>query len=181
MDWTKVKSAIAQVAPWIAGTLGSPVAGVAVQALCGALGLAGDSATPENVITALAGATPQQLAELKAAELKHAEFMQQLGYEHMEQLERATVDDRDSARKRGAAMNDRTPAVLAALAVLMFIGVLMFVGSGQSPAQDMRDAFMLLAGAAITTFKDVYGYYFGSSHGSQAKDATIAAQAGVKQ
>lgn len=180
MDWTKVKSAIGQVAPWIAATLGSPVAGVAVQALCGALGLTGDSVTPENVTAALAGATPQQLQELRAAELRHAEFMQQLGYTHLEHLEQATVDDRASARLRESAVKDSTPAALAGLAVVAFVSLVIYVGAGQSPAESMRDGFWLLAGAAIATYKDVYGYYFGSSHGSRDKDATIAAQAEKK-
>ncbi|HBO83134.1 MAG TPA: hypothetical protein DD502_33950, partial [Cupriavidus sp.] len=71
MDWSKVKSAIGTIAPWLAGTLGTPVAGVAVKAICDLFGLTGDNATPENVTAALAGATPDQLIALKQADLKH--------------------------------------------------------------------------------------------------------------
>lgn len=182
MDWTKVKSAIGTIAPWIAGTLGSPVAGVAVKALCDTFGLSSD-ASPDNIATALAGASPEQLTTLKLAELKHAEFMQQLGYTHIEQLEQLTVADRDSARKREADLakagaKDNTDKVLAALAVVLFIVLIWFVSTG-NVAEGMRDGFWMLAGAAVSIVKDVYGYYFGSSHGSQDKDKTIAAQAGV--
>jgi hypothetical protein len=185
MDWTKVKSAIGTIAPWIAGTLGSPVAGVAVKALCDTFGLAGDSATPEGIASALAVATPEQLTTLKLAELKHAEFMRQLGYTHIEQLEQLTVADRDSARKREtdlakAGSKDNTDKVLAGLSVVLFIALIWFVSTGQVN-EAMRDGFWMLAGAAVSIVKDVYGYYFGSSHGSQAKDATIAAQAGVEK
>jgi hypothetical protein len=181
MDWSKVKTAIGTIAPWIAGTLGSPVAGIAIKTLCDVFGLAGDGAqTPDTITSALAGATPEQLQALRDSDNKHKELMQQLGYEHLEQLEQATVADRESARKREADIKDNTPKVLAALAVLMFLVIIVYVAFGQAPADQMRDGFWMLAGAAITTFKDVYGYYFGSSHGSQAKDATIAAQAGVR-
>lgn len=86
MDWTKVKSAIGTIAPWIAGTLGSPVAGVAVKGLCSVLGLDGNTATPDTITAALAGATPEQLLALKVADQKHQELMQQIGYTHVEQL-----------------------------------------------------------------------------------------------
>lgn len=174
MDWSKIKSALVTIAPWIAGTFGTPAAGVAVKALCGVLGLDSNSATPESVQAAIAGATPDQLLALKQADLKHQEFMAQLGYDNLAKLAQATVDDRDSARKREAEIKDRTPAVLAALAVLGFVGLVSVVIYGFAPAEPMRDGFWMLAGAAIATYKDVYGYYFGSSAGSHAKDATIS-------
>jgi hypothetical protein len=181
MDWSKVKTAIGTIAPWLAGTLGSPVAGVAVQALCGVFGLAGDSANPDTIAQAIAAATPQQLQDLKAAELKHAEVMQGLGYTHIEQLEQIAEADRDSARKREAAVKDNTPAALAALAVVGFIGLVVMVCAGFEPKQSMQAGFWMLAGAEIAILKDVYGYYFGSSASSKGKDDTIAAQAGVSK
>jgi len=174
MDWTKVKSAIGQIAPWLAGTLGSPVAGVAVKGLCDALGLDIAAANPDTVTAAIAGASPEQLQALRAADQKHAEFMQQLGYQYASQIAQAEVSDRDGARKREAAVKDKTPAVLAAIAVAGFVGLMVLVICGFAPAEAMRDGFWILAGAAIATYKDVYGYYFGSSAGSHAKDATIA-------
>lgn len=106
MDWTKVKSAIGTIAPWLAGTLGTPVTGVAVQALCSVLGLSPDKATPADVLTSLSGATPEQLLALKQADLTHAETMQKLGFDHVEKLreldvqdEQIQATDRDSARK----------------------------------------------------------------------------------
>jgi CDP-diglyceride synthetase len=79
---------------------------------------------------------------------------------------------------REVSVKDSTPKVLAALAVLLFIALIAFVAAGLKPDETMRDGFWLLAGAAIATFKDVYGYYFGSSSGSHGKDETINAMAG---
>jgi hypothetical protein len=110
IDWGKVKGAIGTIAPWIAGTLGTPVAGVAVQAICGVLGLSPDKATPDDVMAAIKGATPEQLLALKQADLAHQETMQKLGYDHIEKLEaeatareKIAADDRASARSTNAA------------------------------------------------------------------------------
>lgn len=172
MDWSRVKNALGTIAPWLAGTIGSPVAGVATKALCDVLGLTSDS-SPEDAMTAISIATPEQLLALREADNKHAEFMGQLGYSHLDKLAQATVDDRASARKRESDVRDHTPKVLAALAVLGFIALVALVASGFEPKESMQSGFWMLVGAAIAVFKDVYGYYFGSSAGSQAKDATI--------
>lgn len=177
MDWRKASSALAQIAPWIAGTFGSPVAGVAVKALVDVFGLSEDQATPETITAALAGASPQQLQDLRAAELKHAEFMQQIGYTNIEQLAISEVADRDSARNRQINLKDRTPDLLAALSVIVFLSIMAYMAFGQAPAEPMRDGFLMMAGAAIATYKDVYGYFFGSSKGSQGKDAVIQSMA----
>lgn len=86
---------------------------------------------------------------------------------------KATLDGVANARAREMAVKDNTPKWLAALAVSCFFALIGVVVFGYQPAAAMRDLFMILTGAAITVFKDVYGYYFGSSSGSRAKDATI--------
>jgi hypothetical protein len=178
LDWSKVGKAVATIAPWIAGTLGTPVAGVAVKALVDVFGLTGPQTTPDNVIAALAGASPQQLQDLRSAEQKHQEFMMQIGYDNIDRLTNAEVADRDGARRREEVVKDRTPSVLAALAVILFLCLLVFVAAGQSPNAAMQAGFWMLAGASVSVLKDVYGYYFGSSKGSQDKDATISKLSG---
>lgn len=173
MDWSKVKNTLVTIAPWIAGTFGTPAAGIAVKAICDVIGADPKTATPESLQTAIAGATPEQLLALKEADNKHSEFMEQLGYTSLVQLSQATVEDRDSARKRQIDLRDKTPAVLAAVAVISFVGLIVLVIHGYTPAEAMRDGFWMLVGALIATYKDVYGYYFGSSSGSHAKDRTI--------
>jgi hypothetical protein len=175
MDWSKVKSAIGQIAPWIAGSFGTPAMGVAVSGLCSILGLDSKNATPDSISAAMAGATPEQLLALKQSDLKHQEFMAQLGYDSLTKLAQATVDDRTSARLREVQTKDSTtPRVLAALSIIAFGCLLYYVSNGSTPNQAMHDTFMLLTGAAVALVKDVYGYYFGSSAGSQAKDETIS-------
>ena len=119
MDWSNVKTALVTVAPWIAATLGSPVAGIAVKVLCDTFGLSGSSATPENVISALAGASPAQLQTLRDAESKHIETMTQLGYAHIETLAQAQVSDLASARDLGKADIAGGNAFTGALAAIV--------------------------------------------------------------
>ena len=80
MNWTPIKTALETLAPWIAGSLGTPAAGEAVAALEQVFGLTPGTATPDNLSVALAGATPDQIAALKAAELHHQEVMASFGY-----------------------------------------------------------------------------------------------------
>lgn len=180
MDWTKVKSAIGTIAPWLAGTLGTPVAGVAVKAICDIFGLTGSSATPENVTAALAGATPDQLIALKQADLKHQEFMTQIGYDHVDKLEAIDAGDRDSARKREMSVLDWTPRILAYGITLGFFTVLGFMLLNTLPA-GARDPMLLMLGALQTAWVAVVSYYFGSSRGSDRKTELMAQQAGAQQ
>lgn len=168
MKWAAIKNAIGTIAPWLAGTLGSPFAGVAVQKLCDVFGLTAQ-ASPDAMLAAVATATPEQLQTLKAEDNRHKEFMAQIGYDRLELL----TDDRDSARRREMTIKDKTPATLAALAVAGFVALVIFTASGNAPLPAMHDTFMMLTGAAVALAKDVYGYYFGSSSGSRDKDETI--------
>lgn len=138
MDWSKVKAAIGHIAPFLAGTLGSPIAGIAVQGLCDVFGLSADSATPDKVMAALAGATPSQLQDLKNEENRHAEFMAKLGYDSVEKLEQSAVDDRTSARdlaKADVVAGNVFTGVLAAVVrplwgIGAFVVVVYYVASG---------------------------------------------------
>jgi hypothetical protein len=168
MNWDALKTAIGTIAPWLAGTLGSPFAGVAVQKLCDVFGLTAQ-ASPEQLAQAVSAATPEQLQTLKAEDNRHAEFMAQIGYNSLELLN----SDRASARRREISVKDKTPSVLAGLAVAGFVALVVYTAAGNAPDARMHDTFMMLTGAAVALAKDVYGYYFGSSSSSRAKDDTI--------
>lgn len=172
-DW---KSVLGSIAPKLATALGSPVAGAATAALLGVFGI---TATGKDAQSQLAdkiqNATAEDLLKLQQAEQQFQLDMEKLGVD----LEKIAAEDRDSARKREAATGDsRTPQLLALFAIICFVGLLIAVLNGVTVADGMKDTFLILVGAAIATFKDVYGYYFGSSSGSHKKDATIHAMKG---
>lgn len=188
MDWSKVKAAIGTIAPWIAGTLGTPVAGVAVKAICDIFGLNGDSATPENVTAALAGATPDQLIALKQADLKHQEFMAQLGYDHIEKLAQTEVDDRQGARDREKTVKDRTPAHLAYMIIGGFFGVataqlVALMGWPDVAAKIPPQGWVIIgniSGYLAAEAKAAAAYYFGTTQDSGRKTELLAQSSPVQ-
>lgn len=128
------------------------------------------------VTKAVNAATPEQLLALKNADADFALKMQDLGFKHVESLLSSSLAGVADARAREVSLKDSiTPRVLALFAVACFLGLIFAVLKGVAPADGMKDTFLILVGAAIAVFKDVYGYYFGSSSGSAAKDVTIAA------
>lgn len=98
MDWKKVGSAIVKIAPWIAGSFGTPALGAAVGALCNVFNLDPASATPEILSAAIANATPDQIAALRLADQRHAETMANMGY----QLDLAQITLNTAETKTGS-------------------------------------------------------------------------------
>jgi hypothetical protein len=171
MDWSTVKGAIGTFAPWIAGTLGTPVAGVAVKALCDVFGLSPDKATPDSVTAALAGATPDQLLALKSADQKHQEFMAQLGFDHIEKLQSIGAGDRDSARNREIQIKDRTPAHLAYMVIGGFFSISLaqlvaLMGWPEVTAKIPPQGWVIIgniSGYLAAEAKSAAAYYWGST------------------
>lgn len=172
MDWSKVKSAIGQIAPWIAGTLGSPVAGVAVKAVCDVFGLSGVEATPDNVALRLAGATPAQLTDLRSAEQNHQEFMVQIGYTHLAQLEKTAADDRNSARQLQIAQPSPWPGILSSVTTVAVLGVIAARMFGAALPSDPTTTQLI--GSLTTGWGMCLSYWFGTTRGSGDKNALLA-------
>ena len=163
--------------------LGGPLAGTAVTALEGIFGVApgsGASAVLNAVQTA--GMTPQQVADLKVAELKHAEIIGQQGIDLQKmnldfQTTMAQTDaaDRISARSREVAVKDSTPKVLAYGIIGANLALIGCLAAGMIKSTD--SAVFGLVGTAlgylVSESKAVLAYYFGSTRGSQSKDEML--------
>lgn len=166
MDW---KSIVATVAPGIASALGGPLAGVAVRTLSQVL-LGTADGSPEAVEKAVLAADPAILMQLKQAELQFQKDMKALDID----LARIDAGDRDSARRREVDAKSYAPAVLATVIVVGFFIVLCSLLSGKAI---MPKEYELLVGGLIGTLGSaviqVFNYYFGSSAGSAAKQATL--------
>jgi hypothetical protein len=188
-----LKTAISSIAPTLATMLGGPLAGTAVGALVNAFGLTptGDNARDVSAITNVVQSgnmTADIIASIRAADQHHAEVMEQHGIDllklnsdHDIAASQILANDLVSARGREVAVKDRTPAVLALFAVVCFVSLVVSVLQGVSPAEGMKDTFLILVGAAIAVFKDVYGYYFGSSSGSRDNQEALRSAAKSKE
>ena len=157
-----------------------PFLSVAATALGGPIGAAGASmlgaALGKEVKPAELEAELVKLAATEEGRLKAAQIeqdfklqMERLGLGHVEELERLAAADRDSARKREISVKDRMPMLLGITANIGFFATVGFLLFRTMPVES-KDVLLLLLGALTATFKDVYGYYFGSSSGSAKKD-----------
>lgn len=133
MNWDKVKQVVGQIAPALAGTLGSPAAGVAVKVLCGVFGMDAAAATPDTLAAAVQGATPEQIAAIRAADDAHAEAMAKIAMDAVGQevgAEQAEMADaRGLADKEIARGNQVTIGLAAAVRPLWGLGALALFGA----------------------------------------------------
>jgi hypothetical protein len=172
---------LATVAPTIATAVGGPFAGIAVNALEKALGLdatQSQDAKEAQINQALSTATPDQILALRKAENDFQVQLETLGI----QREQLVYQDVQSARAMEVSTRDPTVARLAWLNVggFLLVAVFLIVAAVIWPEQVSK-----VPATAWATLGTVFGYlaksasqteafYFGSSAGSQAKDATIA-------
>lgn len=171
--WESIKSAIGSIAPWIATTLGGPLAGTAVSKLTQVLGLSDSQKSPEAILTAIQNATPDQLLALRKADQEHEQFMAQMQIDSIAKLEELAGADRANARAREIAVRDSTPKVLGYGITSGFFGVLALLMYVNVPPA-MHDVLLVMIGALGTSFAGVVSYYFGSSAGSEKKTAMLA-------
>lgn len=159
---------LGQLAPTLATAMGGPLAGLAVKTLSNVL-LGHEDGDADAVSAALQNATPEQLSDVKKIDADFNVRMKELEID----LERISAGDRDSARKREAAVGDHTPKILAAGITLGFFVCLFWMFVYGVP-KNGNEALLLMLGALQTAFTGVIAYYFGSSSGSKAKDDLLA-------
>lgn len=171
MDLSKIGNLLGQLAPTIATAIGGPIAGMAVKALAGALGLSQD-ASSEDVETALINATPEQLAAIKKVDADFKVQMKELDID----LEKIAAGDRDSARNMQMHTNDWIPRAMAIMVTFGFFGILTWLLTKGVPPTGSETLIYML-GALGTAWTGIVQFYFGSSAGSKAKtDALVAGE-----
>jgi|TARA_R110000796_G_scaffold237344_3_gene357332 hypothetical protein len=156
-------SVLGQVAPGIATAIGGPVAGMAVKALTGALGL-NDGASQEEVMKAVSGATPEQLLAIKEVEQSFLVQMRQLDID----VFKLAKEDRESARSMQVSTRSIVPPTIAILVFSGFFGilaVLMFVTIPEASVSPLN----IMLGALATLVTQIAAFFFGSSAGSKSK------------
>lgn len=154
MNW------LAQIAPTIATALGGPLAGLAVNAISKAIGVA-----PEEVKDTIDSGklSAEQIAQLKTAEVELKKQSQELGLN----FEKLAVDDRKSAREMQTATKSKIPGALAIFVTLGFFGILIALMYGKVTKSD---ELLIMLGSLGTAWTGVMAFYFGSSASSQNKD-----------
>jgi hypothetical protein len=139
MKWDAIKGIVGAVAPTIGAAIGGPVGGGAGKVLAQVLGVA---AEPQAVQKALSEASPEQLAEIKKADLAYKTRLAELEVDIFE-LEAADIQ-----HARQANSGDWTPKVLALLA----------------PYEQNEAVINLVLGYLGGIVSAVVSFYFGASH-----------------
>jgi len=158
---------LGSVAPTLATALGGPLAGLAVKSLSKAL-LGAEDFSEEAVMEAMATASPEQLSAVKKIDADFKVQMKSLDID----LERIAVDDRKSARTMQTETKDWIPRALAISVTLGYFGIIAYVLVSGLPMNGSEVLLMLL-GTLSAGWTGVMAFYFGSSSGSQKKDARI--------
>jgi len=154
---------LAALAPTVAAVLGGPLAGMATTAIINALGLAPESSN-DQVMQAIATATPEQLIKLKEVEAQLILDLKRLDLD----LTKVSADNTKDARAREVATGDWTPRILAGLVISLYIGVQFYL-LGYVLDDRQVNVVMRSLGTLDAAVGLVLGYYFGSSVGSATK------------
>lgn len=171
-DW---KGTIGKVAPWIATALGGPAAGLAIDAVCKAAGLAPslENAQKAAEMAAAGSLTGEQFLALRQSEDAFKLKMQEMGYKLVTDLEEIAFKDRDSARNMAIQTKDWMPKVLGLAVTIGFFGLMFFMMKWDVPSAN-KDMLNIMLGALGGAWVSIIGYYFGSSASSKAKDEAIS-------
>ena len=153
MSFDAIKNIVGAVAPTLGTALGGPLGGAAASAIATVLGCDND---PQSLQKALAKATPEQLTEIKKAELDFEARMKELDVD----LYALQTQDTADARKHFA--KDWTARFLAITLCLLFAGYIVLV-TVLPPDQNSDAIINLILGSITGSFSTVIAFYFGSS------------------
>lgn len=186
---------LAKALPWISAAAGGNVpalVALAAKAVGDAVG-APVEAHPEAVAAAVAGATPEQIAQLKQADSDLQAKLQALGFQHAEEMARlgieeaqlATSDVQDARRANsGNEQLWRIAWVVLVTFALVMSGVLWGCYSMLSGNVTIKDVAVVAAiaglvgsivGYVAANAQTVINFLFGGSLGSRSNGAALGA------
>jgi len=154
MKFGAIKGLIGAVAPTIGQALGGPLGGTAAQAIAQVLGCKPDEKSIEKAVQ---NATPEQLAEIKKAELDFQARMKELDIDVFK-LETADIQN-----ARQAFKGDWTPRFIAIACVLFFGGYIALV-TIQDPSANDDGIVNLVLGYLGGIVSSIISFYYGASH-----------------
>lgn len=153
MKFDNIKGLIGDIAPTLGTALGGPVGGAAASMLANVLGC---DPTPQKIEKALQQATPEQLAEIKKAELDFEVRMKEL------EVDVFALEAKDTQHARESFKEDWTARVIALLSVLLFGGYILLV-TLQDPTENDDGIVNLVLGYLGGIVSSVISFYFGAS------------------
>ena len=153
MNFDKVKGLVGSLAPTLGAALGGPVGGAAASMLADVLGC---DPVPQKIERALAQATPEQLAEIKKAELDFEVRMKEL------EVDVFALETKDIQNARESFSEDWTARAIALLSIVLFGGYVLLVTIQPADDNDLNVVNLVLGylGGIVSS---VVSFYFGAS------------------
>ena len=157
MKLDDIKGLVGSLAPTLGAALGGPVGGAAAQMLADVLGC---DPTPQKLNKALSQATPEQLAEIKKAELDFEARMKELDVDVF------ALETQDKQHAREHFKEDWTARAIALLSVVLFGGYVFLVTLQPADDNDLNVVNLVLGylGGIVSS---VVSFYFGASKSSK--------------
>lgn len=149
-----IKNLIGGLAPTIGAALGGPVGGMAAETIAKVLGC---STEPKAIERAIQQATPEQLAEIKKAEIQFQTRMKEL------EVDVFALETQDIQHARQTMGKDWTPKAIAIMCVIFFGGYIAMV-TIQDPAANDDGIVNLVLGYLGGIVSSIISFYFGASH-----------------
>lgn len=153
MKFDAIKNLVGELAPTIGAALGGPVGGAAAGMLANVLGC---DPTPQKIEKALQQATPEQLAEIKMAELDFEVRMKEL------EVDVFALETKDTQHARESFVEDWTARAIALISVILFGGYILLV-TIQPPDANDDGIVNLVLGYLGGIVSSVVSFYFGAS------------------
>ncbi len=154
MKFDAIKGLIGAVAPTLGQALGGPLGGAAAQTIASVLGCKPDEKSIANAVQA---ATPEQLAEIKKAELDFQVQMKKLDVDVF------ALEAEDIQNARLAFKGDWTPKFIA-VACVLFFGAYIALVTLQDPAANDDGIVNLVLGYLGGIVSSIISFYYGASH-----------------
>ena len=153
MNFDKIKGLVGELAPTLGAALGGPVGGSAASMLADVLGC---DPTPQKLNKALSQATPEQLAEIKKAELDFEVRMKEL------EVDVFALETKDIQHARESFSEDWTARSIAIISILLFGGYVFLVTLQPADDNDLNVVNLVLGylGGIVSS---VVSFYFGAS------------------
>lgn len=174
MDW---KATLKTLAPTVATALGGPLAGAAVSALGGILGL--PDATPDTVAKAIQDGqlTPDHIAEIRKLELQYQSDEKERGFKYAE----LAFKDRDSARTSNVSGGVQKYLFWLSLALLIgSLGTEVLVLFKGYPSDIPEIIVGRVLGLLDAVAMMVMTYWYGTTNGSAQKTELLSQAPAVK-
>ena len=154
MKFNLIKNVVGTLAPTIGSALGGPMGNMAANVIADVLGVKPE---PKALQQAVQNATPEQLAEIKKAELEFETQMKELDVDIFA-LE--TADKQDARQKFS---KDWTTRVMGIAVLGGFLGYI-FLVTLQPPEQNSEALINLVLGYLGGLASAVISFYFGASN-----------------